>query len=283
MQEKLIELLGNYQQYVEIIVQQGTHFGLRLVFALLIFFIGKRLARVITNLVVKGLEKRDADVELVTFLQSLIYWGLFALVVIAALGQLGVQTASFIAVIGAAGLAVGLALQGSLSNFAAGVLILILRPFRVGDFVDVAGESGSVRRIQIFTTELRTPDNKCVIIPNSRVLDGNIVNYTSTGQRRVDMQFGVSYGDDLDKVRKLLEELLEKDDRVLKDPAPVIGVHTLADSSVNFVVRPWVKTENYWPFYWHMTETVKKTFDANDVEIPFPQRVMHAAQQPDVD
>ncbi len=275
MDQTLSELLQNTQKYADIIIERGAEFGLNLVFALLIFWIGKRIARWVTNLVVKALERNDADAELIGFLQSLVYWGLFAVVIIAALAQLGVQTASFIAVIGAAGLAVGLALQGSLSNFAAGVLILILRPFRVDDFVDVAGESGSVKRIHIFTTELRTPDNKCVIIPNARVLDSNIVNYTSTGRRRVDMSFGVGYGEDLDKVRSLLTELVEKDERVLTEPEPIIAVHTLADSSVNFIVRPWVKTDDYWPFYWEMTEAVKNVFDNNNIEIPFPQRVIH--------
>ncbi len=275
MDQTLSELLQNTQKYADIIIERGAEFGLNLVLALLIFWVGKRIARWVTNLVVKALERNDADAELIGFLQSLVYWGLFAVVIIAALAQLGVQTASFIAVIGAAGLAVGLALQGSLSNFAAGVLILILRPFRVDDFVDVAGESGSVKRIHIFTTELRTPDNKCVIIPNARVLDSNIVNYTSTGRRRVDMSFGVGYGEDLDKVRSLLTELVEKDERVLSEPEPVIAVHTLADSSVNFIVRPWVKTDDYWPFYWEMTESVKNVFDSNNIEIPFPQRVVH--------
>lgn len=278
MQKQLSDYLADYQKYADIIIENGANFSMRIVLALLVFWIGKRVARWVTNAVIKALEKNRADKELTGFLESLIYWGLFAMVIIAALGQLGVQTASFIAVIGAAGLAVGLALQGSLSNFAAGVLILILRPFDVDDYVDVAGQSGSVRRIRIFTTELRTPDNKCVIIPNSRVLDSNIVNYTSTGTRRVDMVFGVDYSDDLDQVREILERLIKNDDRVLKDKEPVVAVSALADSSVNFIVRPWVKTEDYWPFFWEMTETVKKEFDARGITIPFPQRVVHNSE-----
>lgn len=277
MPNKLAEFLSEYQQYTDLLINNGVSFASKLLLALLVFFIGKRIARWVTNLVVKALKRNNADIELTGFLESLIYWGLFAMVIVAALGQLGVQTASFIAVIGAAGLAVGLALQGSLSNFAAGVLILILRPFKVGDFVDVAGESGKVRKIQIFTTELLTSDNKCVIIPNARVLDSNIVNYTSTGQRRVDMIFGISYDDDIDQARAVLKKLIDDDSRVLKDPTPVIAVHALADSSVNFTVRPWVKTEDYWSFYWHMTEQVKKQFDANEISIPYPQRVVHRA------
>ena len=281
MDTNVTDFIAKYQSYIDIIAEKGLSFGISLVTALLIFFIGKRVARWVTNLVVKALEKNDADTELVGFLQSLIYWALFAMVVVAALGQLGVQTASFIAVLGAAGLAIGLALQGSLSNFAAGVLILVLRPFRVGDYVDVAGESGTVTSIRIFTTELRTPDNKCIIIPNARVLDSNIVNYTSTGRRRVDMIFGVGYSDDLDKVRGILERLVNTDDRVLDEPEPVIAVHELADSSVNFVVRPWVKTEDYWGFYWDLTEKVKKEFDANNIEIPFPQRTVYTVSDSD--
>jgi small conductance mechanosensitive channel len=275
MPQELTDYLANYQKYADLLIENGANFGMRIVLALLVFYVGKRIARWVTNLVIKALEKNGGDEELTGFMESLVYYGLFAMVIIAALGQLGVQTASFIAVIGAAGLAVGLALQGSLSNFAAGVLILILRPFEVGDYVDVAGQSGSVKRIRIFTTELRTPDNKCVIIPNSRVLDSNIVNYTSTGRRRVDMVFGVDYGDDLDQVREILERLIANDERVLKDKEPVIAVSALADSSVNFIVRPWVNTDDYWPFFWDMTEKVKKEFDAKGISIPFPQRVVH--------
>lgn len=278
MPKEFLDYLANYQKYADIVIENGANFGMRIILALLVFYIGKRLARWVTKFIIKALEKNGADEELTGFVESLVYYGLFAMVIIAALGQLGVQTASFIAVIGAAGLAVGLALQGSLSNFAAGVLILILRPFDVDDYIDVAGESGSVKRIRIFTTELRTPDNKCIIIPNSRVLDSNIVNYTSTGRRRVDMVFGVDYGDDLEQVRTILERLIAGDDRVLKDKEPIIAVSALADSSINFVVRPWVKTEDYWPFFWEMNEKVKKEFDANGITIPFPQQVIRKAE-----
>jgi len=218
------------------------------------------------------MKNNDVDAELIGFFDSLIYWLLFALVCVAALGQLGVQTASFIALIGAAGLAIGLALQGALSNFAAGVLIIILRPLRVNDFVEVAGEAGSIQNIKIFTTELRTGDNKCVIIPNSRVLDSNIINYSSTGRRRVDLVFGIGYNDNLDHARKILQDIIQSDERILKDPEPVIAVSELAESSVNFVVRPWVKTADYWGVYFEITEQVKKRFDAEKISIPFPQQ-----------
>ncbi len=263
-----------YTQYVDLAVEYGTTYGIKVVLALLIFLIGKRIARGITNVAVKAMEKQDVDIELIGFLNSLLYWALFAVVVIAALGQLGIQTASFVAILGAAGLAVGLALQGSLSNFAAGVLIILLRPIRVGDFVELAGTSGSVSSIRVFTTELRTGDNKAVIIPNSRVLDSNIVNYSSTGRRRVDMVIGVGYDDDLDLTRKVLTELVEADDRILKDPAPVIAVNELADSSVNFIVRPWVNSGDYWGVHNDFLEAAKKRFDKEGISIPFPQRVV---------
>lgn len=265
-------LLKNSEKYTELAINYSSQYGLKLIFALLVFFIGKRIARFITNLVINLMKKNDIDVELTGFFDSLIYWLLFALVCIAALGQLGVQTASFIALIGAAGLAIGLALQGALSNFAAGVLIIILRPLRVSDFVEVAGESGSIQNIKIFTTELRTADNKCVIIPNSRVLDSNIINYSSTGRRRVDLVFGIGYNDNLDHARKILQDIIQSDERILKEPEPVIAVSELAESSVNFVVRPWVKTQDYWGVYFEITEQVKKRFDAENISIPFPQQ-----------
>lgn len=265
----------NSQKYLELFIEYGSTYGLKIIFALLVFFIGKRVARALTNVAVKIMEKNDIDVELIGFMNSLIYWALFVLVCVAALGQLGVQTASFIALIGAAGLAVGLALQGSLSNFAAGVLIIILRPLRVGDFVEVAGEAGSIKNIKIFTTELRTGDNKCVIIPNSRVLDSNIINYSSTGTRRIDMVFGIGYSDDIDLTRKVITDIINSDDRILKDPEPVIALSELADSSVNFIVRPWVNTADYWNVKHAVTEQIKKRFDAENISIPFPQQDVH--------
>ena len=265
-------LTENSQKYLQLLSEYGSTYGLKVIFALLVFFIGKRIARFVTNLAIKLMKKNDIDVELIGFMDSLIYWLLFALVCVAALGQLGVQTASFIAIIGAAGLAVGLALQGSLSNFAAGVLIIILRPFRVGEFVEVAGEAGSIENIKIFTTELRTGDNKCVIIPNSRVLDSNIVNYSSTGTRRIDMVFGIGYGDNIDHAYDVIKGVISADDRILKDKEATIAVAELADSSVNFIVRPWVNTADYWAVRHAVTEQIKKRFDEESISIPFPQQ-----------
>lgn len=202
-------------------------------------------------------------------------WALIIFVVIAALGQLGIQTASFVAIVGAAGLAIGLALQGSLANFAAGVLILIFRPFKVGDFVEVAGVSGAVQNIQIFTTELHTPDNKKVIVPNGGVISGNITNYSANNTRRVDLVFGIGYSEDIDVAKTLLQTVLAAEPKVLQDPAPTIGVVELADSSVNLVCRPWVNTADYWDVYFNVTEAVKKALDAGGISIPFPQRDLH--------
>jgi small conductance mechanosensitive channel len=276
-------IMEQYQQTIETLITFGSAYAIKIVIALLIFLVGKRIARVLTNVVTKTMTRNEVDVELVGFFNSLIYWGLFAVVVITALGQLGVQTASLIAVLGAAGLAIGLALQGSLSNFAAGVLIILLRPIRVGEFVEIAGASGRVQNIRIFTTELRTGDNKCVIIPNARVLDSNIVNHSSTGTRRVDLTFGIGYDDDIDKARAVIKKIIDQDERVLDEPATQIAVSELADSSVNFVVRPWVNTNDYWGVYMDLNELVKKRFDEENISIPFPQTTVHLVSEPDKD
>lgn len=268
-------LITDTQKYADLLAEYTVSYGLNMLAALAVFLIGKRVARFITNRISATLSKNDVDQELVGFIDSLLYWVLFLMVCVAALTQLGIQTASFIAVMGAAGLAIGLALQGSLSNFAAGILIIMLRPFKSGDWVDVAGESGMVKNIKIFTTELRTGDNKCVIIPNSRILNGNITNHTTTGTRRVDMVIGISYEDDIDKARNLIWDVLGEENRILKEPETVVGVSELADSSVNFIVRPWVKSDDYWGVYRSLLEQIKKRFDQEKISIPFPQRTVH--------
>ena len=250
-------------------------YGLKLVAAILILIIGRYAAKGIRVLIRRALQKAKVDDTLVSFVSSLCYVGIMAFVIIAALGQIGVQTASFVAVLAAAGLAVGLALQGSLSNFAAGVLMIIFKPFKVGDFIEGGSVAGVVEEIGIFTTELKSPDNKKIIVPNAKMTSDNIVNYTAKDVRRVDIVAGVSYGDDIDKVRKVLEEVLAKDDRILNDPAPTIGVLELADSSVNFAVRPWVKTTDYWDVFFATQENIKKQFDAAGISIPFPQQDVH--------
>jgi small conductance mechanosensitive channel len=250
-------------------------YGLKIVAAIVIFIVGRWIAKALKNVVKRMMAKGNVDEILISFVGNLTYIALLAFVIIAALNQLGIQTTSFIAIIGAAGLAIGLALQGSLANFAAGVLMIIFRPFQVGDYIEGAGVAGSVEKVQIFTTQLKTPDNKTIIIPNAKIMGDNITNYSAKDTRRVDMVIGVGYGDDLKKVREILEDILAKDDRILEDPAPTIGVLELGDNSVNFAVRPWVKRDDYWGTYFDVTETVKRRFDEKGISIPYPQRDVH--------
>jgi small conductance mechanosensitive channel len=260
-------------------MEQAQHwillYGLRIVAAIAILVVGRFAANIIRGLIRRVLRKSHVDETLVSFSASASYVAVMAFVIIAALGHLGLQTASFIAVIGAAGLAVGLALQGSLANFAAGVLMCIFKPFKIGDYIEAGGTAGTVEEIGIFTTELKSPDNKKIIVPNGKLTSDNIINFSAKEQRRVDILASVSYGDDLDKVRKVLEEILAADQRILRDPAPTIGVLALADSSVDFVVRPWVKTSEYWPVFFSLQEQIKKRFDAEGITIPFPQQDVH--------
>ena len=252
-----------------------TVYGLRVIAAVVIFIVGRWVAMGVANLVKRIMLKSKVDETLVSFVRNLSYIAMLAFVVIAALNQLGIQTASFIAVLGAAGLAVGLALQGSLGNFAAGVLMIIFKPFKVGDFIEGAGVAGIVEHIEIFTTQLKTPDNKTIIVPNAKLTGDNITNFTVKGTRRVDFVFGIGYGDDIDKARGIIKEIIDKDERVMKEPEPVIVVSELGDSSVNFTVRAWTSAGDYWSFYFDTIENVKKQFDAQGVSIPFPQRDVH--------
>jgi small conductance mechanosensitive channel len=263
------------EENIKLIQELAVLNGIKIITALAIFIIGKWVAKRLAGLVQKILQKNNVDPAIQNFVGSLVSWGLIIFVAIAALGQLGIQTASFVAIVGAAGLAIGLALQGSLANFAAGVLILIFRPFKVGDFVEVAGVSGAVQSIQIFTTELNTPDNKKVIVPNGGVISGNITNYSANNTRRVDLVFGVGYSEDIDAAKTVLQAVLYAEPKVLKDPAPTIGVIELADSSVNLVCRPWVNIADYWDVYFNITEAVKKTLDVEGISIPFPQRDLY--------
>ncbi|MGO4095608.1 small-conductance mechanosensitive channel MscS [Vibrio cholerae] len=250
-------------------------YGVNVISAILILFIGNLVVKGVAGSVANVLKKKEMDKAVVDFIHGLVRYTLFIIVLIAALSRIGVQTASVVAVIGAAGLAVGLALQGSLSNFAAGVLIVAFRPFKSGDYVEIGGVAGSVDSIQIFQTVLKSPDNKMVVVPNSAVIGGAITNYSRHETRRVDMVIGVSYKSDLQKTKRVLRETLEKDPRILKDPDITIGVLTLADSSINFVVRPWCKTSDYWAVYFDSMQAIKEALDANGIEIPFPQMDVH--------
>ena len=260
---------------IEMLQELAMLYGVQLILALAIFIVGKWVVKRIASIVQRILAKNNVDPAIEHFVSSLVSWTLLFFVVIASLGQLGIQTASFVAILGAAGLAVGLALQGSLANFAAGVLILIFRPFKVGDFIEVAGVSGVVQKIQIFTTELHSPDNKKIIVPNGGVISGNITNYSANETRRVDMVFGIGYSDDIDAAKAVLQSVVAPEPRVLGEPAPTIAVVELADSSVNLVCRPWVNTADYWDVYFNITEAAKKALDAQGISIPFPQRDIH--------
>ncbi|HJP04687.1 MAG TPA: mechanosensitive ion channel [Gammaproteobacteria bacterium] len=268
----------NPDQLMALLQEQGTDIGMKLISAILIFLIGRWVAKLIVNAVRKALDKTDMEDTLERFLCNMLNAVLLVVVIIAAIGALGVETTSLLTVVGAAGLAIGLALQGSLSNFASGVLIVMFRPYRVGDFIDAAGVAGTVEEVQIFTTILKTPDNKQIIVPNSQIMGGIITNVSANDTRRVDLVVGCGYDDNIDTVYRVLREILDSDDRILKDPAPTVDLNTLADSSVNFNVRPWCKKEDYWGVYNGVTEQVKRKFDEAGISIPYPQSDVHMYQ-----
>jgi small conductance mechanosensitive channel len=243
--------------------------------ALVIFFIGRFVVKILIKILRAVLKKSKMDAMLVDFIASIANAILLLFVIIAAIDQLGVDTTSLIALIGAAGLAVGLAMQKSLQNFAAGVMLIVFRPFKTGDFVEAAGTSGVVESISIFTTIMRTGDNREIIIPNGAIYDGTIINYSARDTRRIDMVFGIGYGDDIKKAKEILLTIIKSDERVLEEPEPLIAVAELADSSVNFNVRPWVNSADYWAVRFDLTEKIKIAFDENGISIPFPQMDVH--------
>lgn len=269
----------NIEKIIDLVTLWLTTYSMKIITAVLIFIIGKWVAQKLTGLFIKLLDKNRVDITLSRFLESIVYYTLLVGVMIAAAGQLGINTTSFIAILGAAGLAIGLALKDSLSNFSSGVMLILFRPFRVGDFVSAGGVAGKVMRIDLFNTTLNTPDNQRVIVPNANITNGVITNVTANDTRRVDLTIGIGYGDDILKVKRVLGEILATDKRVLETPAPQIAVSELADSSVNFVVRPWVKTEDYWDLYFDLTEKIKLTFDKEGITIPFPQQDVHLFQK----
>lgn len=249
--------------------------GINIAMAIIIFVLGRMVVGVIISMIGKLMAKSKYDTMLVDFLKSILNAILMLFVVVASLDQLGVDTTSLVAILGAAGLAIGLSLQDSLKNFAAGVMLLVFKPFRSGDFIEAAGTAGVVKKIGIFTSTMNTPDNKEIIVPNGKIYGDNIVNYSAMATRRADMTFGIGYGDDLLKAKTLLEQMVTEDERILTEPAPVVAVSSLGDSSVNFVVRPWVKKEDYWAVIWAFTENVKLRFDQEGISIPFPQMDVH--------
>ena len=249
--------------------------GRNVALSLIIFIVGRYAVMIVTGVLRKVLTNAGMENILINFMASIVNWLLLLFVIIAALSQLGINTNSLIALIGAAGLAIALALQDSLKNFASGVLMISLRPFKEGDFVEAGGTMGTVEKITIFSTTMRTGDNREVIVPNGTIYSGVITNYSSKGTRRVDMVFGRGYGDDIKKAKEILEKIISEDKRVLKQPEPLIAVGELADSSVNFQVRPWVNTSDYWAVKFDITEKVKLMFDENGISIPFPQMDVH--------
>ncbi len=264
----LEELTGRLQEAL-------TTWGPSVLAALAILVLGYIVAKLAIGALRRALTRGKVDPTLIGFLCNIGYIALIALVVISALGKLGVATTSFAAILGASALAIGFALQGSLASFAAGVMIILFRPFKAGDFIEAAGVSGVVEEIQVFATKLRTVDNKGITVPNNSITSGSITNFSAKPTRRIDLIFGIGYDADIARAREILERIVGEEERVLADPAPVIAVSELADSSVNFVVRPWVKTDDYWPVRWHLTERVKLEFDAAGISIPFPQRDVH--------
>ena len=264
-QEQLIGLAYNY--------------GPKLIYAIITLVFGLWIIKLITKGVKKTFEKREIDNSLRPFLISLINILLKVMLVISVMTMLGVEMTSFIAILGSAGFAIGLALSGTLQNFAGGVMILIFKPFKVGDYVEAQGYSGTIKEIQIFNTYLKTPDNKIIIIANGALSTSSITNYSSEPIRRVDMTFGIGYNDDIKKTKDVLHRLINEDSRILKDPEHLIAVSNLGDSSVDFVVRAWVNTPDYWSVFFDMQEKVKLTFDAEGISIPFPQRDIHVFNQ----
>ncbi len=253
----------------------GVEYGMKALGALVIIIIGMWVAKLLKKGVVKLMQRSNIDQTLISFVASLVHVALQAFVIIAALEKLNVKTASFIAVLGAAGLAIGLALQGSLANFASGVLMIIFKPFKLGDLVEAGGVLGTVMKIGIFTTHVDTLDNRKTIVPNAKLMSDNITNYSANKTRRVDMEAGISYGDDIDTARNAIVAVLKEVPGILDTPAPDVFVCEMADSSVNFKVRPWCNPDDYWGVYFGVMEGIKKKFDAEGISIPFPQRDVH--------
>jgi small conductance mechanosensitive channel len=255
-----------------------AQYGLQVIGAIATLVIGTWVAKWLSKSLGNVLKKRSVDETLTKFVVSLAKIALIAFVVISAASQVGIETASFVAVVGAAGLAIGFALQGSLSNLASGVMLIIFKPVKVSDYIEGGGAAGIVESVGIFVTTLITPDNKVVYIPNSTLTGGNIINYSAKDKRRIDMVFGIGYSDDIDKAKKVIQSVIGSNSRILKDPEPQIVVFELGDSSVNFNVRPWVNTADYWDVYFDTTEQIKKRFDEQNISIPFPQRDVHMYQ-----
>lgn len=270
--------MNGMDKYVEKAIELGIEYGPKVVLALITLIVGLWVIGGVTNVTRKVMDHRKMDATLTPFLVSLLNWGLRALLFISVASMIGIETTSFVAVLGAAGLAVGLALQGSLANFAGGALILMFRPYKVGDLIEAQGHLGVVQEIQIFTTIILTPQNRRVIVPNGPLSNGSIINYSAEGWVRVDLLVGIAYEADIDEAKKVLLDAMEAHELVLAEPAPFVGVNDLGDSSVNLAVRPHCHPDHFWDVYFGITEVAKKTLDAHSISIPFPQRDVHLYQ-----
>ncbi|MDG2228791.1 MAG: mechanosensitive ion channel [Gammaproteobacteria bacterium] len=269
MNKELLQEIMNYA------IEITSNFGLKLLTALIVVIVGKQLVKILLKVIKVALEKANTEETVRIFVANLLNTVFTVIIFVAAINQLGVETTSIIALLGAAGLAIGLALQGSLANFASGILIVIFRPYKVGDYIEAGTNAGTVKDIQIFSTVLRTPDNKTIVVPNGSIMDGSITNYSEQPTRRIDIIASCSYEDDLDKVKQVLKTILDSEDRILTEPKPQIAVSELAESSVNFIVRPWVNSSDYLPVMYSLLEQIKKTFDQEGISIPYPQSDIH--------
>ncbi|MDC0185695.1 mechanosensitive ion channel [Gammaproteobacteria bacterium] len=263
------------QEIINYAIEITSSFGLKLLTALIVVIVGKQLVKILLKVIKVALEKANTEETVRIFIANLLNTVFTVIIFVAAINQLGVETTSIIALLGAAGLAIGLALQGSLANFAAGILIVIFRPYKVGDYIEAGTNVGTVKDIQIFSTVLRTPDNKSIVVPNGSIMDGSITNYSEQPTRRIDIIASCSYEDDLDKVKEVLQTILDNEERILTEPKPQIAVSELAESSVNFIVRPWVNSSDYLPVMYSLLENIKKTFDKKGISIPYPQSDIH--------
>lgn len=279
MLQKIEHVETKIEHYTNLVINYTTEYGLKLLGALAIFFIGKWIVRKVIGLMRRGMVKSHVDETLISFASNAIYVALMVAVLVAAASNLGINTTSFVAVFGAAGLAIGLALKDTLANVGAAVLIIFFRPFKVGDFIEVSGVMGTVKIINLFSTTLTTSDNRSIIIPNGALIAGNIINYTGNESRRIDMTFEIDYKDDLKLAKSIIMDILVEHKMVLSDPEPLVAVGALGQNAVELVARPWVKVDDYWTAKFEITEAVKLAFDEHHITVPFPQMVTHVKRE----
>ncbi len=269
------QLVVNASKYYDLAIQYGTEYGLKIIGGLLIFFIGKAIASKLRVTLTKVLDHHNVEKTLVELSSSTLYYGLMAVILLAAMSQVGIETTSFMAILGAAGLAIGLALKDTLSNIGSAVVILVFRPFKVGDYINAGGAEGTVDKISLFTTTISPVDNRLIIVPNAAITGGNITNYSTKPVRRVDHAVGIGYNDDIKKAKEVMYDVIAKSEHTLSDPEPLVAVTDLGDNSVNFTVRAWVKSENYWGAYFETIEEIKIALDDAGISIPYPQMDVH--------